>query len=62
MSVQRRALVSMLAAVAWVVPGTQVAAVEGTFTIPYITGRPGVQPFERAGWVDVYASGNSTGV
>ena len=62
MSTQRRVFWSMLAAAAWVVPGGAATAVEGTFTIPYITGRPGQQPFARAGWVDAYASGNSTGV
>jgi len=39
------------------------AAADGRFTIPYVTGRPGTQPFAgHPGWVDAYVAGNGEGV
>lgn len=40
-----------------------VLAGQGTFTIPFVTGRPGTQPFKgHPGWVDAYHAGNGKGV
>jgi len=43
--------------------GAAVFGQEARFTIPYVTGRPGTQPFAgHPGWVDAYAAGNGEGV
>lgn len=40
-----------------------VFAGQGSFTIPFVTGRPGTQPFRgHPGWVDAYPAGNGKGV
>jgi len=39
------------------------AAGQNTFTVPYVTGRPGSQPFAgHPGWVDAYHAGNGEGI
>ncbi len=56
-------MLAIIAGAAWLVPCASAVAVEGTITIPCMTGRPERQPFVgHPGWVDVYARGNSTGV
>jgi hypothetical protein len=41
---------------------SSVPAAKTTFTIPYVTGQPGTQPFAgHPGWVDAYPAGNTRG-
>ncbi len=45
-----------------VLPSITIAG-QGTLTIPFVTGRPGTQPFKgHPGWVDAYPAGNGKGV
>jgi hypothetical protein len=46
-----------------VIAAGQAPAAENRFTIPFVSGQPGSQPFEgHPGWVDVCQAGNSEGV
>lgn len=53
-------ITAVLVNLAWVI---SAPAGETQFTIPYVSGRPGAQPFAgHPGWVDIFQAGNSEGV
>lgn len=44
-------------------PSPESLGQRGRFTIPYVTGRPGTQPFAgHPGWLDAYPAGSGEGV
>ena len=60
--VERYWLRHIVTVAAGVVGCSAALAGQGRFTIPYVTGQPGVQPFTgHLGWVDAYPAGHGKG-